>query len=76
MYDEAVLGSIDDFEELAETLLDHEENWHMGSDKDEAWKKAVLANIPNLLSVGHDVDNVSQWFYTWVCPLANLSEGS
>ena len=59
MYDEAVLGSIDDFEELAETLVDYEQNWHMGSDAESAWIDAVRSNRPNLLSVGRDKENVS-----------------
>eukprot|EP00794_Sanderia_malayensis_P019841 gene19841-21783_t len=57
MYDEAVLGPIEDFEELAETFMDYEENWHMGIDTDQAWTDAVLANTPSLLSVGNDTEN-------------------
>lgn len=59
MYDEAVLGPIDDFQELAENLLDYEQNWHMGNDDVDAWVNAVLAGTPNLLSVGYQKEDVS-----------------
>ena len=59
MYDEAVLGPIDDFEEMAEYLLDYEKNWHMGSDNDDLWMKAVLNGTPNLASVGYNKEDVS-----------------
>jgi len=54
MYDEAVLGPIDDFEELTEYLLDYENNWHMGNDNDDDWVNAVLKETPNLASVGYN----------------------
>lgn len=59
MYDEAVLGPIDDFEELAEYLLDYEENWHIGNDDDIHWRNAIMCDMPNLLSIGRDKENVS-----------------
>lgn len=59
MYDEAVLGPIEDFEETAEYLLDYETNWHMGNDDDEDWMNAVLSGVPNLLSIGYRKIDVS-----------------
>ena len=59
MYDEAVLGPIDDFEELTEYLLDYENNWHMGNDNDDDWVNAVLKETPNLASVGYNKIEVS-----------------
>ena len=64
MYDEAVLGPIDDFEEMAECLFDYENNWHMGNDDEDTWVKAVLGEIPNLASVGYNKEDVSIRIFT------------
>ena len=67
MYDEAVLGPIDDFEELAEYLLDYEDNWHMGNDSEDVWVNAVLSGTPNLLSLGYNKEDVSDLLH--ICSL-------
>ena len=59
MYDQSVLGEINDFDEMAEYLNDYDKNWYMGSDESSEWIEAVLNNKPNLLSIGHDSENVS-----------------
>ena len=59
--DQLVLGdgSLEDGEELLDSLLDLQRNWHLGPENDAAWQAAVVRRIPNLFAIDFDsADNV------------------
>ena len=58
-YDEAVLGPVEDHDELLETLNDYEENWFIGIENKPGWNEAVLNEKANLFTIGYDADKVS-----------------
>ncbi len=60
-YDEAVLGPVDDHDELLETLNDYEENWFIGIENKPGWNEAILQEKANLFTIGYDADKVSQY---------------
>ena len=60
-YDEAVLGPVDDHDELLETLKDYEENWCIGIENKPGWNEAILQEKANLFTIGYDADKVSEY---------------
>ena len=57
-YDEAVLGEIDNNDELLDTLNDYKQNWFIGIENESLWHKAILQEKPNLFSIGFDSEKV------------------
>lgn len=57
-YDEAVLGRIDDDEELLENLNDYKQNWFIGTEDKSDWNDAIAQESPYLFSIGYDEKNV------------------
>ena len=46
--DKAVLGTIDDNEELMETIETVHQNWYVGLEKDPEWASSVRSEVPHL----------------------------
>ncbi|KAK7104932.1 pecanex-like protein 4 [Littorina saxatilis] len=54
MLDAALLGDIEEHEELEESLREFDSQWYVGMEGDAHWKAAVLENRANLFSLGHN----------------------
>lgn len=64
MYDEACLGEASDFGELVEYLSSYDNSSFIGCEDEESWKEAVLREVPNLFSLGYNINNVNQYTCT------------
>ena len=53
-YDEAVLGAATSLDELADYLKEYDNDWYLGSDKDDMWQEAVMQGKQTLFSFGKD----------------------
>ena len=64
MYDEACLGEVENWEELANYLEEYDKQWCIARETEDAWREAVMANTPHLFSLGHDRGKVGFFFRT------------
>ena len=59
MIDQALLGEASSNEEVQEYLEEYEADWLIGCEEGDEWAQAILAEKPNLFSLGHDPVGVS-----------------
>lgn len=55
-YDEAVLGRIDDEDELLDILKDYKQNWFIGVEDKPGWNEAILQEKQDLFSIDYNAD--------------------
>ena len=57
--DETVWGEAGDCAELSDYLQAYQSDYHIGSEGEPEWSRAVLDHVPHLFSIGKSQDNVS-----------------
>ena len=57
--DEAALGEVGDLSELCEYLQSYHSEYHIGSEEEPEWSRAVLHDKPHLFSIGKSQYTVS-----------------
>lgn len=59
LYDEASLGEMETFSELAEALGEFDSECFIAPQSGEGWTEAVLNQVPRLFSIARSEENVS-----------------
>lgn len=62
MYDEAILGEVNDNAELTEYLIEYDTEWCIGCEGDQEWRTSILNETPHLFSMGANKEEVRYMF--------------